>query len=136
MALLRVAAQAASRRLPRFISSDLHCTSDYVLSGTMIAGGMVLWRSNRRASIASLICGGSLLGLSLMTHYPGRKRKPINFVRHASAESGMAVLMATLPGILRLEKGTHRIFAFHAAALSTLNNLTSFHPPEFVSDKH
>jgi hypothetical protein len=124
MAILASAAEATSRRLPKFITPDVHCTSDYVLSGTMIAGGLALWRKERRAAVASLLCGGALLGLSLVTHYPGRKRKPIAFHRHAEAEKGMAILLATLPGVLLLEKNLHRYFTFHAAALTALTNLT------------
>jgi len=124
MAILASAAEATSKRLPKFISPDVHCISDYVLSGTMMAGGLVLWRKERRAAVASLLCGASLLALSLVTHYPGRKRKPVAYHRHADAEKGMAVLMATLPGVLFLEKSLHRYFTFHAATLTALNNLT------------
>ena len=126
MALLGLAAQAASRRLPKLISPELHCTSDYVLSGTMIATGVALWRGNRRASYASLFCGGSLLALSLMTHYPGRKKKPLTFSHHGTTEAGMAAVISVLPDLLPMEHGTRRLFAFHAAALNTLTSLTSF----------
>ena len=124
MAILANAAEVTSRHLPKFITPDVHCASDYVLSGTMIVGGVALWRKERRAAVASLLCGASLLGLTLVTHYPGRTRKPVAFHRHADAEKGMAVLIATLPGALLLEKNLHRYFTFHAAALTALTNLT------------
>jgi hypothetical protein len=127
MALLSSATDAASRRLPKFVSSDLHRTADYLISGVLIAGGLALFRSDRRAAYASLLCGGSLLGLSLATNYPGRRRKPINFARHGKAEMGMAILLSELPEILRFEKRTRQYFAVNAAALIALANLTHFH---------
>jgi hypothetical protein len=127
MALLSSATDAASRRLPKFVSPDLHRAADYVVSGVLIVGGVALLRSDRRAAYASLICGGSLLGLSLVTNYPGRRRKPINFARHGKAEMGMAILLAELPELLRFEKRTSQYFAVNAAALIALANLTHFH---------
>ena len=127
MALLSTTTDAATRRLPKFVSPDQHRTADYVISGVLMAGGMALFRSDRRAAYASLICGGSLLGLSLATNYPGRRRKSINFVRHGKAEMGMAILLAELPKILRFEKRSSQYFAVNAAALIALANLTHFH---------
>ena len=40
---------------------------------------------------------------------------------------GMAILLAELPKILRLEKRTRQYFAVNAAALIGLANLTDFH---------
>jgi hypothetical protein len=127
MALLSSATDAATRRLPKFVSADLHRTGDYVISGVLIAGGVALLRRDRRAAYASLICGGCLLGLSLATTYPGRQRKLIDFARHGKTEMGMAILLAELPEILRFEKRTGQHFAVNAAALTALSNLTHFH---------
>jgi hypothetical protein len=127
MALLSSATDAATRRLPKFVSPDLHRTADYVISGVLIAGGVALLRSNRGAAYISFICGGSLLGLSLATNYPGRQRKLIKFARHGKAEMGVAILLAELPEILRFEKRTSQYFAVNAAALIALANLTHFH---------
>lgn len=127
MALLSSATDAATRRLPKLVSADLHRAGDYLISGVLIAGGVALSRSNRRAAYASLICGGCLLGLSLATDYPGRQRKLINFARHGKAEMGMAILLAELPEILRFEKRTSQYFGVNAAALIALANLTLFH---------
>lgn len=127
MALLSSTTDAATRRLPKLVSSDLHRTVDYVISGVLIVGGAALLRRDRRAAYASLICGGSLLGLSLATNYPGTMGKPMNFARHGKAEMGMAILLAELPKILRFEKRTSQYFAVNAAALIALDNLTHFH---------
>ena len=84
-------------------------------------------RTNRRAAYASLVCGGSLLGLSLATRYPGQGRKLVNFARHGKAEIGVAFVLAALPEILRLQKNTSQFFAVNATALTALSNLTHFH---------
>jgi hypothetical protein len=127
MAILSSATDAATRRLPKFVSPDLHRTADYVISGVLLAGGVALLRNNRRAAFASLACGGSLLGLSLATRYPGHGRSLVNFPRHGKAEISIAFVLAALPEILRLQKGTSQFFTMNAAALTALANLTHFH---------
>jgi hypothetical protein len=96
----------------------------------MIAGGAALWRNNRRASLASLLCGGSLIGLNLATKYSLKNKGFIALAHHREAERGLAVLLGALPEILRLEKGASRYFSAHAIALTILDNLTFFHPGE------
>jgi len=127
MAVLSSATDAVTRRLPKLVSPEMHRTADHLISGVLIAGGLALLRSNRRGAYASLICGGSLLGLSLATDYQGRERNPVNFARHGKAEMGMAIILAELPEILRFEKRTIQYFAVNAAALIALANLTHFH---------
>lgn len=127
MALLSSATDAATRRLPKFVSPDLHRTADYLISGVLIASGVSLLRNNRRAAYAALACGGSLLGLSLVTRYPGQGRRFVGFSRHGKTEIGVAFVLAALPEILRLEKGTSQFFAVNAAAITALANLTDFH---------
>jgi hypothetical protein len=127
MALLSSATDAATRRLPKFVSPEMHRSADYLISGVLIAGGVALLRKNRPAAYASLACGGSLLGLSLATRYPGQGRKLVNFSHHGKAEIGVAFVLAALPEILRLQKRTSQFFGVNAAALTALSNLTHFH---------
>jgi hypothetical protein len=127
MAILTKATDAATKRLPKFVSPELHRTADYVISGVLLAGGLALLRNNRRAAYGSLACGGSLLGLSLATRYPGQGRKLVDFSRHGKAEISIAFVLTALPEILRLQKGTSKFFTMNAAALTALANLTHFH---------
>lgn len=127
MAILTKATDAATKRLPKFVSPELHRTGDYLISGVLLAGGVGLLRNNRRAAYASLACGGSLLGLTLLTRYPGQGRKLVNFSRHGKAEISLAFVLAALPETLRLQKGTSKFFTMNAAALTALANLTHFH---------
>lgn len=126
MAILSSAAGMSAHILPKLVTPEIHRTSDYLISGSLIVGGAIMWRSSRHASVASLICGGALLGLTFATHYPGRRKKPLGYPRHGRAETAMAVLMAALPEALRLPKGPRRYFTAHSAALTALTNLTSF----------
>jgi hypothetical protein len=127
MDLLSSATDAVTRRLPKLVSPEMHRSADYLISGVLIAGGLALLRKNRRAAYGSLACGGSLLGLSLATIYPGQRRKFVSFSRHGKAEIGVAFVLAALPEMLRLQNGTRQFFAVNAAALTALSNLTHFH---------
>jgi len=127
MVLLSSATDAATKRLPKFVSPEMHRSADYIISGVLIAGGVALLRKNRPAAYASLACGGSLLGLSLITKYPGGERKLVNFSRHGKAEIAVAFVLAALPQILRVPKGTSQFFSANAAVLTALSNLTHFH---------
>ncbi|HTJ86566.1 MAG TPA: hypothetical protein VL349_04845 [Terriglobales bacterium] len=127
MAVLSSATDAVTRRLPKLVSPEMHRSADYLIAGVLIAGALALLRKNRRAAYGSLACGGSLLGLSLTTRYPGRGRNLVNFSIHGKAEIGMAFVLAALPEILRLEKWERQFFAVNATALTALANLTDFH---------
>jgi hypothetical protein len=127
MALLSSATDAATKRLPKFVSPEMHRSADYLISGVLIAGGVALLRKNRPAAYASLAGGGLLLGLSLATRYPEQRRKLMNFSHHGKAEIGVAFVLAAIPQILRLPKGTSQFFSANAAALTALSNLTDFH---------
>ena len=128
MAVLASAVQAASQRVPRFVSLDGHRTVDYILAGTLIAGGAAFWHKDRKASVASFVCGGALIGLNLATRYPSNRRAPLALVHHREAERALAGLLASIPAVFRMEKNVGRYFSAHSIALGVLDNLTSFSP--------
>lgn len=127
MSFLTGAADVASRRLPKVVSADAHAAIDYVMVGSFAAAGAWFWRRNRRAALASWICGGSLLGLTLLTSYPGKGRRAIAYPLHGKLETGIAAMVAAMPEFLRLEDDRERhYFTVKAGLLTILSNLTSF----------
>jgi hypothetical protein len=127
MPVLTSAVDVATRKLPKLLSPDAHHVADYLLAGSFIAAGAWFWRRNRRAAMASWISAGSLLGLSMLTSYPGKNRRYLPFPVHGKIETGMAAMVAAMPELLRLEDDNQRhFFAVKAGLLTVISNLTAF----------
>jgi len=130
MPVLNSVADAVSRRLPKLVPLHTHLAADYLFAGAFLAAGTWFWRRNRRAAVASLICGGSTLGLALLTTSPGGRRKPIHPQLHGTLEIGLAAAIATMPEFLRFENDRERsFFLTSAAGLTLLSNVTRFAGP-------
>jgi hypothetical protein len=135
MAKVASTADLISRRVPKLLSPDAHRAADYILAGSFLASGAWFWRRNRRAAMASWICGGSLLGLSLLTSYPGKNRRHLAFPLHGKIETGMAAMVAAMPEVLRFPGDSEtRYFSFQAALLTVISNLTPFSHSPRASD--
>ena len=130
MPVLTSMADVITRKLPKVVSSEAHLAADYILAGSFLAAGTwFLLRRNHRAALAACICGGSTLGLVLLTSYPGRPKRPIPFRFHGRIETGLAAMIATMPEFLRFENDhERRYFLLKAGVLTVLSNLSSFAP--------
>lgn len=125
MPILTKAADLATQRLPKFISPQVHRTADYAIMTGFAAAGMVYWKRNRRAAVASWLCAGSMLMLDLATHYDRTEKKgPLSFADHRRTELGMAAAFALVPGVLGIERTARTHFTVQSAALIALANLT------------
>src|SRR5258708_13676069 len=130
MPVLTSVADVLTRKLPKVVSSDAHLAADYFVAGSFLAAGAwFLLRQNRRAALAAWICGGSTLGLALLTSYPGHPKRPIPFHLHGRMEIGLAAMIATIPEFLRFAKDRETgYFLLQAGVLTALSNLSSFAP--------
>lgn len=127
MSVLTSAADVASRRLPKMFTADAHHAADYLMVGSFAAAGLWFFRRNRRAALAAWISGASLLGLTMLTSYPGKGRRYLAFPLHGKIETGMAAMVASMPEFLKLEDDKERhYFTVKAGLLTVLSNLTSF----------
>jgi hypothetical protein len=59
MAIFDTGVRMLSNRMPKMISPKAHAIIDYVTAGSFFAMGAYLWKRNRRAAVASLICGAA-----------------------------------------------------------------------------
>ncbi len=130
MPVLTSVADTLTRKLPKVVSSNVHLAADYLIAGSFLAAGSwFFFRKNRRAGLGALICAGSTLGLTLLTSYPGGRKRPIPFPLHGRIETGLAAMTATMPEFLRFEGDREkRYFLVKAGLLTVLANLSSFHP--------
>jgi hypothetical protein len=128
MPVLTSAADVLTRKFPKIVSPDAHLAADYLIAGAFFAAGAWFFlRKNRRAGLGAWICGGSTLGLTLLTSYPGGARKPIPYGLHGRIETGLAAMTATMPEFLRFEDDREKgYFLLKAGILTVLSNLTAF----------
>ncbi len=88
-----------TQRLPKAIDPATHSVLDYLtVSYFMLLAGM-FWGRNRRAAAAALINGGMVLGLSMLTDYPGGLKK-LSFRTHGKGDIMQALTAAGIPDVL------------------------------------
>jgi uncharacterized membrane protein len=127
MSALTKTADIATRRLPKVFTPSAHRAADYLLVGSFVAAGAWFFRRNRRAALGAWISGASLLGLTLLTSYSGKRRGHLAFPLHGKIETGMAAMVAAMPEFLRLQDDKERhYFTVKAGLLTVISNLTAF----------
>src|SRR3954471_7967110 len=70
----------------RPISPGQHAVLDYGVAATFFAAGVALGRTNRRAAALAFLNGGMVLGMSLITDYPGGLKPRISFRQHRTGD--------------------------------------------------
>ena len=87
--------------VPKVIDPTTHAILDYVTAGTFIAMGFGLMNRNRAAAGLAFANGFAVLGLSLMTDYPGGVFRTLSFKTHGTMDvlqAGMSALGPTVLG--------------------------------------
>ena len=130
MAIFNTAAKWALKPLPRFISPKAHAFVDYVSVGSFFMSAAWFWSHNKRAALASAICGGTQLALSLLTDYPGGTNKAISFRMHGEIDLGLATMSAAMPEFFDFEnEHEKKFFLVQGAVITAVRELTEF--PKF-----
>lgn len=125
MPLITSVTNILTKALPKVLSSKEHAAADYCISGAFLLMGGLFWQRNKRAAIGSLACGTTLLGISLLTDYPGGIRNTIALPTHARIDLGVAAMVATMPEFLEFrDEPEERFFLLQAALLAAMSNLT------------
>jgi hypothetical protein len=116
--------------IPRMVTPKAHAMIDYASVGLFLGTTAWFWRRNRRAAMASLICGGAELAIMLLTDYPGGVTKFISFRTHREMDYGLAAIVATMPESLAFEDhdGT-KFFRVQGALMTLLGELTESSAP-------
>src|ERR1044071_8534345 len=100
MAIFQSGVQMLSNRMPKVISPRTHAIIDYATAASFFAMGAYLWKRNRRAAVASLICGAAEVGTAAVTAYPGGVRPYIIFEQHRKIDAAISGIVATMPNTL------------------------------------
>lgn len=88
-----------TQRLPKAVDPATHSVLDYLTTSYFFVLAGIFWGRNNRAAAAALINGGMVLGLSMLTDYPGGLKK-ISFRNHGKGDIMQALTAAGLPSLL------------------------------------
>ena len=125
MPILNSLARIAAKPIPKAVTPKVHGIVDYITIGIFFGTAPVFWRRNRRATVASLICGGAELALVLLTDYPGGVKDFISFRAHREIDYGLAAMVATMPESFGFKGDDEtRFFRFQGALITLLGELT------------
>ncbi|HLH09907.1 MAG TPA: hypothetical protein VKW78_21890 [Terriglobales bacterium] len=88
-----------TQQLPKFIDPATHASLDYFVTAYFMLVAGALWGKHRRGAISALINGGMVLGMSMLTDYPGGLKK-ISFRTHGKGDIVQMMTAAGLPILL------------------------------------
>lgn len=127
MPILNNVAKMAVSPLPRMITPKAHAVFDYVMVGAFLGASTWFWRNNKRAAIASVICGGAELAVCLLTAYPGGARRIIDFGTRREIDLGLAAMSASMPEFLAFKNEPEKkFFVAQGMLLSAATALSRF----------
>lgn len=105
--------------MPKPIGQTTHAVLDYVTAGAFFLGAGFLWNRNRSAAWGAIAEGAMVLGMSLMTDYPGGVKPVISFKRHGQMDLVQAASAAALPSMLGFADEPEA-WLFHGQAVNEL----------------
>jgi hypothetical protein len=92
--------QLALDNVPKVIDPARHAMLDYGVAATFFALGLRYRGTHRAASALAFLNGAMVLGMSLMTDYPGGVWRKISFPMHGALDVVQAGLAGFGPALL------------------------------------
>jgi len=108
---------ALARNGGRFITPAAHAMLDYSVASVYFAVGASLVSRHRRAATLAFLNAAMVLGMSMMTDYPGGVWRRLSFKGHRNGDVGQA-LLAGLGPILMGFAGDREASFFYGQAAS------------------
>jgi hypothetical protein len=106
-----------SSGMPKIIDPAQHAVLDYAVAGTFFTMAARYRGRNRAASTLALINGAMVLGLSMMTDYPGGVWRTVSFKTHGMMDAVQAALAGFGPMLFGFADRSEARF-FYSQALS------------------
>jgi hypothetical protein len=100
MPLTTKVTEMVTKPMPKVINPRAHMIADYATAGAFFVAGAMLWRKNKRAAIAAMMCGDLIGTLTALTDAPGGVWRKISFETHGKVDPGVATLTAMLPELM------------------------------------
>ena len=127
MAMFNNVVKMAVKPLPDVITPHSHAVIDYVIVGVFFATAGLFWRRNKRAAVASLLCGSAQLGVSMLTDYPGGVRRAIRFSTRRKLDLGLAAMTTAMPEFLNFkDEPQQKFFTTQGVLITVATELTRF----------
>jgi hypothetical protein len=101
----------------RKLTPGQHAVLDYLVAAVFLAKGFALARRHRAAAGLAFLNGGMVLGMSLLTNYPGGVKPVISFKGHRTGDIAQAALAGLGPVIFGFARAPEARF-FYAQATS------------------
>lgn len=127
MPLMQKGVSMVTDRMPKIIGPRTHAIIDYAVAATFFTMGALFWKRNKRAALASMICGAATTANSLVTDYPGGAWKKMSFENHGRVDAGLAGITATMPNLMFFNgEPEARFFQVQGIAETAVTALTDF----------
>ena len=88
-----------TRSIPAVISPAQHAVLDYGVAATFIGMGLALANRHRPAATLAFLNGAMVLGMSMLTDYPGGLYRKLSFKGHRTGDIVQAALAAVGPAL-------------------------------------
>lgn len=88
-----------SNRLTTAISPAQHAVLDYGVAATFFTVGLSLMARHRAAATLAMLNGGMVLGMSLLTDYPGGVFRMLSFKGHRTGDMLQAAFAGLGPAL-------------------------------------
>jgi hypothetical protein len=119
--------ELVTQPLPKIVRPGMHAIIDWGTAGAFLAAGALLWKKNKRAALASMICGDLIGSLIFLTDCPGGVVKKISFETHGKVDPAVSALVASMPNLLGFsDEKEAKLFEGIGIGLAAVRSLTSF----------
>jgi hypothetical protein len=88
---------AHAPRLPKVISPAQHAVLDYSVAATFFAFGLSVLSRHRPAAALAFVNGAMIVGMSMLTNYPGGIFRTLSFRAHRTGDIAQAALAGLGP---------------------------------------
>jgi len=127
MPLLQKSIQVLGKPMPKVASPKVHAVLDYATAALFFAGAIFFWRRNKRAAVASLLCGAAQAGVAALTDYPGGAKRAISFPLRKKIDLGLSSMAAAMPRFLAFEDEKEKaFFRAQSVVIAGVTALTEF----------
>src|SRR4051812_25205513 len=103
-------------RIPAVISPTQHAVLDYAVATTFFTAWLALRHRHRKAAGLALLNGAMVLGMSMLTNYPGGVYRTLSFKTHRTGDIVQAALAGLGPALMGFSRDAEATFFYGQAA--------------------
>jgi hypothetical protein len=107
---------AQQKELTTMISPAQHAMLDYGVAATFLTFGFSMLSRHRPAATLAFVNGAMILGMSMLTDYPGGVFRTLSFRAHRTGDIGQAILAGLGPVLFGFAEDPEAKFFYGQAA--------------------